>query len=159
MANASVFETATALHNDFSQTRSVNPDAVGRHTQGLQPQSMQRHILVAQRGQQLKQRVVSGDGPPIMTHQIDWNESAGLRLSSRLEFSVLLRKEFGLNTPDQEAVLRAMEDARRILAEYIASGRHDATRTVERLLTVVDKSDVVHALDRMNGRKVQRLAD
>ena len=71
----------------------------------------------------------------------------------------MLRKEFGLNTPDQEAVLRAMEDARRILAEYIASGRHDATHTVERLLTVVDKSDVVHALDRMNGRKVQRLAD
>jgi hypothetical protein len=76
-----------------------------------------------------------------------------------LEFSVLLRKEFGLNTPDQEAVLRAMEDARRILAEYIEPGQHDAMRTVERLLAVLDKSDVVHALDRMSRRKIRRLVD
>jgi hypothetical protein len=71
----------------------------------------------------------------------------------------LLRKEFRLNTPDQETVLRAMEDARRILAEYIAPGQHDAMRTVERLLTVLDKSDVVHALDRMKRCRVQRLID
>jgi hypothetical protein len=71
----------------------------------------------------------------------------------------LLRKEFALNTPDQETVLRAMEDARRILAEHIAPGQHDAMRTVERLLAVLDKSDVVHALDRMNRCRVQRLVD
>jgi hypothetical protein len=76
-----------------------------------------------------------------------------------LEFSVLLRKECRLNTPDQEAVLRAMEDARRILAEYIEPGQHDAMRTVERLLAVLDKSDVVHALDRMSRRKIRRLVD
>jgi len=64
-----------------------------------------------------------------------------------------------LNTPDQETVLRAMEDARRILAEYIAPGQHDAMHTVERLLTVLDKSDVVHALDRMKRCRVQRLVD
>jgi len=52
-----------------------------------------------------------------------------------------------------------MEDARRILAEYIAPGQHDAMRTVERLLTVLDKSDVVHALDRMKRCRVQRLVD
>jgi hypothetical protein len=94
-----------------------------------------------------------------MTQRVDWNESAGLCLSSRLEFSVLLRKEFRLNTPDQETVLRAMEDARRILAEYIEPGQHDAMRTVERLLAVLDKSDVVHALDRMKRCRVQRLVD
>jgi hypothetical protein len=71
----------------------------------------------------------------------------------------LLRKEFRLNTPDQETVLRAMDDARRILAEYIAPGRHDAMRAVDRLLAVLDKSEVVHALDRMNRRRIQRLAD
>jgi hypothetical protein len=70
-----------------------------------------------------------------------------------------LRKEFRLNTPDQETVLRAMEDARRILAEYIEPGQHDAMRTVERLLAVLDKSDVVHALDRMKQSRVQRLVD
>lgn len=52
-----------------------------------------------------------------------------------------------------------MEDARRILAEYIEPGQHDAMRTVERLLAVLDKSDVVHALDRMSRRKIQRLVD
>jgi 6-phosphogluconate dehydrogenase len=50
-----------------------------------------------------------------------------------------------MNNPDQETVLRAIEDARRIL-EYIRSGQRDATRTVERLLAVLDKNDVVHAL-------------
>ena len=52
-----------------------------------------------------------------------------------------------------------MEDARRILAEYIEPGQHDAMRTVERLLAVLDKSDVVHALDRMKQCRVQRLVD
>jgi hypothetical protein len=73
MANASAFEAATALHNDFSQARSVNPDAIGRHTRGLQPPPMQRHVLVAQRGQQLKQPFTPGDEPQVMTQQVDWN--------------------------------------------------------------------------------------
>jgi len=64
-----------------------------------------------------------------------------------------------MNNPDQETVLRAIEDARRILGEYIQSGQRDATRTVERLLAVLDKNDVVHALDRMNRRRVLRLVD
>jgi hypothetical protein len=64
-----------------------------------------------------------------------------------------------MNNPDQETVLRAIEDARRILAEYLQSGQRDATRTVERLLAVLDKNDVVHALDRVNRRRVLRLVD
>ncbi len=57
-----------------------------------------------------------------------------------------------MNNPDQDTIIRAVEDARRILGEY----RGDAKRTVERLLIVLDSSDVVHALDRYgwwNDRK------
>jgi hypothetical protein len=62
-----------------------------------------------------------------------------------------------MNNPDQETVRRAVEDARRILGQYVEPGQRDATRTVERLLVVLDRSDVVHALDRMNMRRVLRL--
>jgi hypothetical protein len=61
--------------------------------------------------------------------------------------------------PDQETVLRAIEDAGRILGEYIEPGPRDATRTVERLLAVLDRNDVVHALDRIKRRRVIRLVE
>ncbi len=64
-----------------------------------------------------------------------------------------------MNNPDQDTLLRAIDDARRILGEYIEPGQRDATRTVERLLAVLDKNDVVHALDRMKRRRVLRLVD
>jgi hypothetical protein len=64
-----------------------------------------------------------------------------------------------MNNPDQETVRRAVEDARRILGQYVEPGQRDATRTVERLLVVLDRSDVVHALDRMNMRRVLRLVE
>jgi hypothetical protein len=64
-----------------------------------------------------------------------------------------------MNNPDQDTLLRAIEDARRILGEYIEPGQRDATRTVERLLAALDKNDVVHALDRMKRRRVLRLVD
>jgi len=47
-------------------------------------------------------------------------------------------------------VLKAMEDARRILVENIA-GPRDATQTVRRLLAVFDQVEVVCPLDRING--------
>jgi hypothetical protein len=43
---------------------------------------------------------------------------------------------------DQETVLRAIEDAKRILGEYV-DGPRDAAATVERLLAVLDRDDVV----------------
>jgi hypothetical protein len=64
-----------------------------------------------------------------------------------------------MNRPDQDTLLRAVEDARRILGEYIEPGPRDASRTVERLLAVLDRIDVVHALDRMNWRRVIRLVE
>jgi hypothetical protein len=64
-----------------------------------------------------------------------------------------------MSTPDQETLLRAVEDARRILGEFIVPGQRDAMRTVQRLLAVLDTNDVVHALDRMKRRRVLRLID
>jgi len=58
-----------------------------------------------------------------------------------------------MNNPDQETVLRTIEDARHILGEYIEAGQSDAARTMERLIAVLDKNDVVHALDRMYRRR------
>ena len=50
-----------------------------------------------------------------------------------------------MNNPDQETILRAVEDARRVLGEYIAPGPLDPAQTVERLLTILNRDDVVHA--------------
>ena len=62
-----------------------------------------------------------------------------------------------MTNTDQDTVLRAMEDARRILGEYIAPGPRDATRTVHRLIAVLARDDVVLALDRMKRRRTLRL--
>jgi hypothetical protein len=64
-----------------------------------------------------------------------------------------------MNNPDQDTLIRALEDARRILGEYIDPGPRDATRTVEHLLAVLDRNDVVHALDRIKRRRVIRLVE
>jgi hypothetical protein len=64
-----------------------------------------------------------------------------------------------MSTPDQETLLRAVEDARRILGEFIEPGQRDAMQTMQRLLAVLDKNGVVHALDRMKRRRVMRLVD
>jgi hypothetical protein len=64
-----------------------------------------------------------------------------------------------MNNPDQETLIRAVEDARRILGDYIEIGPRDATRTVEHLLAVFDRDDVVLALDRIKRRRVIRLVE
>ena len=76
---------------------------------------------------------------------------------SAIESPVLLSCVAVMNSPDQDTLIRAVEDARRILGEYIEPGRRDAMRTVERLLAVLDRNDVVHALDRVKRRRVIRL--
>jgi hypothetical protein len=64
-----------------------------------------------------------------------------------------------MNTTDQDAVLQAVEDARRILREYIVPGPQDGTRTVHRLIAVLDRDELVHALDRMKKRRTIRLVE
>src|SRR5260221_5856576 len=44
-----------------------------------------------------------------------------------------------MNNPDQETVLRAIEDARRILGEYIEAGQSRPAATLDDLLTVLDQ--------------------
>src|SRR5438034_734138 len=53
----------------------------------------------------------------------------------------------------------AIEDARHILGEHIALGPRDATETVHRLIAVLDRDEVVHALDRMKRRRTLRPPD
>jgi hypothetical protein len=62
-----------------------------------------------------------------------------------------------MNNPDHDTLIRAVEDARRILGEYIEPGPRDPTLTVERLLSVLDRNDVVHALDRIKRLRAIRL--
>jgi hypothetical protein len=64
-----------------------------------------------------------------------------------------------MRKPDQETLSRAIEDVRRILGEYIRPGQRDPAQTFQRLLAVLDESDVVNALDRMNRRRVIRLLE
>ena len=44
-----------------------------------------------------------------------------------------------MNNPDQDTVLRAVQDARRILGEYIDLDPRDPAQTLERLLAVLDR--------------------
>ena len=64
-----------------------------------------------------------------------------------------------MNNTDQDNVLRTVLDARRILGEYIEPGPRDPAQTVERLLAVLDREDFVHALDRINRRRMLRLVE
>jgi hypothetical protein len=53
-----------------------------------------------------------------------------------------------------------VEDARRILGEYIEPDRLcDPGETVERLLATLDREELIHALDRLNRRCVIRLIE
>ena len=64
-----------------------------------------------------------------------------------------------MNSPDQHTLLRAIEDARRILEEYVGAGPRDPAQTLHRLLVVLDKGELVHALDRISRRRVMRLLE
>jgi hypothetical protein len=62
-----------------------------------------------------------------------------------------------MESPDHATLVRAIEDARRILGDHIELGQQNASLTVDRLVAVLDREDLVHALDRMNGRRSIRL--
>jgi hypothetical protein len=58
-----------------------------------------------------------------------------------------------MNSPDQSTLVRAIEDARRILKEHFQSRPRDATRTLERVLAVLDKKEILLALDRIGHHR------
>jgi hypothetical protein len=64
-----------------------------------------------------------------------------------------------MTNPDQETVLRAVEDARRILGEYIGPGPGDATLRLDPLIAVLDRHDFIHARDRMKRRRILQLLE
>ena len=64
-----------------------------------------------------------------------------------------------MNNPDQETVLRAVENARRILADYLEADHRDAKLTVDLLLVVLDRNDLLHTIQRMNRGRSMRLVD
>jgi hypothetical protein len=60
-----------------------------------------------------------------------------------------------MSNPDEDTLLRAVEESRGILADYVALG----DPTLDRLLAVLDKDDVVRALDRLKRRRIFHLVE
>ncbi len=50
---------------------------------------------------------------------------------------------------DQQTMLRAVSNARRILEEYLEPKPHDNERLLNRLVEVLDRNEVVTALSRL----------
>ncbi|MCK1725677.1 MULTISPECIES: hypothetical protein [unclassified Bradyrhizobium] len=61
-----------------------------------------------------------------------------------------------MNSPDHDALFRAVVDARRVLSED-QMGSLDPVETLRRLRAVLDGDELVHALDRLNRQQVSRL--
>ena len=57
---------------------------------------------------------------------------------------------------DQELVVRAVREAQILLAAYIEPGPRDADATINRLLSILDRNDLV-ATDRLEGALGLRL--
>lgn len=67
-----------------------------------------------------------------------------------------LRWSQNMNSPDHDALFRAVVDARRVLSED-QMGSLDPVETLRRLRAVLDGDELVHALDRLNRQQVSRL--
>jgi hypothetical protein len=52
---------------------------------------------------------------------------------------------------DQDLIIEAIEEPQRILGEYIASGPRDDAAAIKALLEVLDRRDVVAALNRLKS--------
>jgi hypothetical protein len=50
---------------------------------------------------------------------------------------------------DQVTTVKAVRQAQLILSDYIEPGPRSAEKTIERLLDVLDRNDVVEAVDRL----------
>jgi hypothetical protein len=52
---------------------------------------------------------------------------------------------------DQELTLFALREAQLILADHVQSGPRDKEKTIQQLLNVLDRKDVVEAVDRLEA--------
>ena len=59
---------------------------------------------------------------------------------------------------DEELTLYAIREAQLILADYVQPGARDGDKTVQQLLDVLDRTDVIEAVDRLEARVGLRLA-
>jgi hypothetical protein len=59
---------------------------------------------------------------------------------------------------DQELTLCAIREAQLILADYVHPGPRDCEKTINALLSVLDRDDVVEAVDRLEAGTGMRVA-
>jgi len=59
---------------------------------------------------------------------------------------------------DEELTLMAIREAQLILADYIHPGPRDAEKTLNELLSVLDRNDVVEAVDRLEAGTGMRVS-
>jgi hypothetical protein len=61
-------------------------------------------------------------------------------------------------TSDRDLIIEAMEEAQRILADHLEPGSlHHPTRTIHRLVMVLDRPEVAAALERMKANRGLRV--
>jgi hypothetical protein len=60
---------------------------------------------------------------------------------------------------DQELAMSALREAQLILARYAEPGQRDSEKTIQQLLKVLDRNDVVEAVDRLEDATGLRLAE
>jgi hypothetical protein len=60
---------------------------------------------------------------------------------------------------DEELTVYAIREAQLILADYIEPGTRNAEKTIQDLLDVLDRNEVVEAVDRLEDATGLRLAD
>lgn len=59
---------------------------------------------------------------------------------------------------DQVLVLEAMKAVRAILGSYVEPGPRDCEEAVSRILKIVDREDIVNAVDRLDRRQPVSIA-
>ena len=64
-----------------------------------------------------------------------------------------------MNLTDEELTLHAIREAQLILADYIQPGSRDAEKTMQQLIDVLDRNDVVEAVDRLEDVSGLRVRD
>lgn len=60
---------------------------------------------------------------------------------------------------DQELAVMALREAQLILADHVLSGERDSDKTIQQLLAVLDRNDVVEAVDRLEDESGRRVFD
>ncbi len=60
---------------------------------------------------------------------------------------------------DEELTVMALREAQLILADYVRPGPRNGEKTIKELLKVLDRNDVVEAVDRLEDAHGLRMVD